>query len=123
MLLLVDFYAHLSSHMAPALGKRKRRTDLETDDTSNQVNDSSADAQDLLRQHFEKNFEPLSDSVARSQLVYNIDSEPSEEELESDWDGFSDNGETTAEIVHHATSTLSKPDISKDEFKVFMVST
>ena len=109
--------------MAPALGKRKRRdqiTDVGTDHAST-VNDDSANLQALFRQHFESTFEPLPDSLARSKLVRDIDTKPSEEELESEWDGFSEYGEDCAETIHLATSASSKADVSLDEIKTFMV--
>ena len=111
--------------MAPALGKRKRRDQLNDADTKNAsiVHEDSAGLQALFRQHFESTFEPLPGTVARSHLVHDVDTEPSDRELEPDWDGFSDHSDEHAEIVHCATHASSKGDISKDEFKTFMVRT
>lgn len=110
--------------MTPPLGKRKRRdqiTDIETNHEST-AEDNSANLQALFRQHFESNFEPLPGSFAQSPLVHNnIDPKPSDEEIESDWDGFSEHGEEHKEIVLYATSAPSKADVSKDEFQTFMV--
>ena len=109
--------------MAPALGKRKRRdqiNDVGTDNVST-VHEDSASLQAFFRQHFESTFEPLPGTLVHSHLVHNIDSETSDRELESDWGGFSDRSEEQAETVHCATHPSSKADISKDEFKTFMV--
>lgn len=109
--------------MAPVLGKRKRRdnsTGIDVNQGST-ANDDYAKSQALFRQHFESTFEPLPGSLACPPLVHNIDTKPSDEELESEWDGFSDHGEECAETVHRATIGPSNADISKDEYKTFMV--
>ena len=109
--------------MAPALGKRKRRG-YPTGGDENQestANDDYAKSQALFRQHFESTFEPLPGSLACSPLAHNIDTTPSDEELESSWDGFSDHDAEYAETVHRATIGPSRADISKDEYKTFMV--
>lgn len=109
--------------MAPALGKRKRRdqiADLETSCEPTAVGDST-NMQALFRQHFESHFEPLPSSFAHPPLVHDLDTKTSDEELESDWDGFSEHGEEHTETVHYPTAAPSKADVSKDEFKTFMV--
>ena len=109
--------------MAPALGKRKRRDQIPNVETNHgsSVDDNSANLQALFRQHFESTFEPLPGSSASPPLVQSIDTQLCDEELESDWDGFSEQDEDHAETVHHATSAPSKADVSKDEFRTFMV--
>ena len=109
--------------MAPALGKRKRRDQINKVDTNKTsiVHEDSASLQALFRQHFESIFEPLPGTLVRSPLTHTIDTEPSDREPESDWDGFSDQSEEYAETVHCATRASSKADVSKDEFKTFMV--
>ena len=109
--------------MAPALGKRKPRYQFADVDL---IHEPTADAnhanlQALFQQHFESTFEPLPGSLARPPLVDSVDTRPSDEEFESDWDGFSDHSEEYAETVHCATSAPSKADITKDELKTFMV--
>ena len=116
-------HTHQRRNMAPVLGKRKRRdhfTGVDVDHEST-GKDDYVKSQALFRQHFESTFEPLPGSLACSPLVHNIDTKPSDEELEPDWDGFSDHGEEYAETVHRATIGPSKADISKDEYKTFMV--
>ena len=109
--------------MASALGKRKRRDQINDFDANNAsiLHEDSANMQALFRQHFESAFEPLPGTFARSHLDHDIDSEPSEREPEPDWDGFSDHSEEHAETVNHATHASSKGGISKDEYKTFMV--
>ena len=110
--------------MAPVLGKRKRR-DHPTDDDTNNVstaNGNYANLQAHFRRHFESTFEPLPGSLAPPPLVHNTETKPSDEELESDWNGFSDHGEEYAETVHCASSAPLKADISKEESRTFMVS-
>lgn len=108
--------------MASTLGKRKRRdqiTNIELHHGSTAV-DNPANLQALFQQHFESTFEPLPD-FARPPKAHNIDAKPSDEDLESDWDGFSENDEENAETTHYATSAPSIADVSKVEFKTFMV--
>ena len=118
------FMLHQLNNMAPVLGKRKRRDQI-TIDERNQPSavDNESNLQALFQQHFESTFEPLPSSVVRSQIANNVDTQRSDEEVESDWDGFSDSGEEHAEVVQCAGSALSEADISRDEFKTFMVRT
>lgn len=113
--------------MASALGKRKRRdqiTDLDVDHVST-PDDNSANLQAFFRQHFESTFEPLPGSVTPPSLVHSIEhsieTQQSDGEPESDWNGFSDHDEECAETVLCTSSAPSKADISKDEFRTFMV--
>ena len=110
--------------MAPALGKRKRRDQINNLETSRDstADEDSTNLQALFRQHFESTFEPLP-SFAPPKLVQDLDTKASDEDLESDWDGFSEHGEEHTETVHYATSGPSKADVSKGEFKTFMVRT
>ena len=109
--------------MAPTLGKRKRRdqfTDLESSRESI-VDEESANLHALFQQHFESTFEPLPGFFARPLSVPNLHTKTSDDERETEWDGFSDHGEEDAETVHHATSVPATADISKDEVRTFMV--
>ena len=106
--------------MAPALGKRKRRDRITDTDELTEL-DNSANLQALFRQHFESKFEPLPGSFARPPSVRTIDNKTSDEALECDWDGFSEYEEEHAEIVQYATCAPSKAEVSKIEFKTFMV--
>ena len=109
--------------MASALGKRKRRDHITDPETSN-VTTADAEptsSQALFRQHFESTFEPLPGPFARPPLVHNLDAKASDEELEADWDGFSEHGEEHADVVHYAIPVPSEVDVSKGEYKMFMV--
>ena len=113
--------------MASALGKRKRRDqipDVEID-CQPTPDDNHSNLQAFFRQHFEATFEPLPGSVTPPSLVHSIEHsiEPkqSDGDLESDWNGFSDHDEECAETVLCTSSTPSKADISRDEFRTFMV--
>ena len=117
-----DDGTHRFSSMAPALGKRKRRdqiTDLGSSREST-AQEESANLQALFQQHFESTFEPLPGSFARP-LLAPKDTRASDEEPETEWDGFSEHGEEYAETLHYATSVPSKAEVSKDEFRTFMV--
>lgn len=114
---------HQPSIMAPVLGKRKRRehsADVDANNVSS-ADDHYANLQALFQQHFESTFEPLPGSLTGPSLVHKTETEPSDGELGSDWNGFSDHGEEYAETVHCDSSAPSKADISKEEFKTFMV--
>lgn len=109
--------------MAPTLGKRKRRdqfTDIESSRESS-VEDESASLQALFQQHFESTFEPLPGSFGPPLSVPDLHTTMSDDERETEWDGFSDHGEEHAETVHYATSVPSTADICKDEIRTFMV--
>ena len=84
------------------------------------VDEDPSNLQALLRQHFESTFEPL-EPLAHAPLTQNSYTKASDNELESDWEGFSECGEEHAETVHYSTSAPSTVDVSKDEFKTFMV--
>ena len=113
--------------MASALGKRKRRDQISDIDVDHKPtpDDNHANLQAFFRQHFESTFEPLPGSETPPSLVHSIEhsieTKQSDGELESDWNGFSDHDEECAETVLGTSSALSKADISKDEFRTFMV--
>ena len=114
--------------MASALGKRRRRDQIPATKVDHKPtpDDNHANLQALFRQHFESAFEPLPGSVTPPSLVYSIEhsieTKESDRELESDWNGFSDHDEVCAETVLCSSSAPSKADISRDEFRTFMVS-
>ena len=109
--------------MAPILGKRKRRDQIiDTGNTLPHPGDGdSSNVQALLRQHFESTFEPLPEPLAHEPLIQNSDTKASDDELESDWEGFSECEKEHAETIHYSTSASSTADVSKDDFKTFMV--
>ena len=111
--------------MALKLGKRKRREELIDEDvTPGQLldKDTAGEMHNVLRRHFEAAFEPLAEHHALPAAATIIDSDSSEVESGSDWDGISEGQSDNAEIIDHAKSGLSKAEISKEEVKTFMVS-
>ena len=110
--------------MASTLGKRKRRDelpDLDSNPGQSVHEDASSELQNLFRQHFEAAFEPLEDlKPLRANPEKNLTASP-DSDLESDWEGFSEEEPERVEIVHHSNSHTSKADVSKEEFKTFMV--
>ena len=109
--------------MAPILGKRKRRDQIvDTGSTlAHAADEDPSNLQALLRQHFESTFEPLPEPLAHAPLTQNSYIKASDDQLESDWEGFSECGKEHAETVHYSSSAPSTADVSKDEFKTFMV--
>ena len=109
--------------MAPILGKRKRRDQIiDTENTlPHPADEDSSNVQALLRQHFESTFEPLPEPVVHEPLIPDSYTKASDDELESDWEGFSECGKEHAETVHYPTSASVTADVSKDDFKTFMV--
>ena len=95
---------------------------VDTETTLNHpADENSSNVQALLRQHFESTFEPLAEPAAHAPLVQNFHTKASDDELEFDWEGLSECGNPHAETVHYSTSAPSTADVSKDEFKTFMV--
>ena len=109
--------------MAMTLGKRKRRTvEISTVDQEGDSNDAGSaelDAQELFRLHFEARFKPLPVVKEAERAV----EEPLEDEskVDSDWDGISDDGEGTVEVVEHTGAQSRIALMSKEELKAFMV--
>lgn len=110
--------------MASILGKRKRRDelpDLDSNPGQHVHEDSSSELQNLFRQHFEAAFEPLEDLKPLRANPENIVTASPDSDLESDWEGLSEEETEGAEIVHYTNSHTSKADVPKEEFKTFMV--
>ena len=107
-----------------ALGKRKRRDELEDpEDAGLGSNGDNVDLQTLLRQHFETKFRPLVPTslpvniptVARSQST-------SEGEI-SDWNGLSEEEDNGPEVIELEASRTSSDDVPTEELRSFMVIT
>lgn len=110
--------------MAPLLGKRKRRLQLE--DGSEEISVEELEQQEdelatLCRQCFEAKFEPLpilqlsgpSNVIAASQ-------DPNTDD-ETDWEGFSDEDDGLAKVSDYSAPKNGESGLSRDEFKSFMV--
>ena len=111
--------------MAPKLGKSKRREELVDEDvTPGQLldKDTASEMHNILRRHFEAAFEPLADHHTPPAAATSVDAESSEVESGTDWGGISEGQSDSAEVINHATSSLSKAEVSKEELKTFMVS-
>ena len=114
--------------MTIVLGKRKRRDQI-CDSHSSKVADGEqserAELQALFRQHFEARFEPLKEhtrlhSEDKQQDTLSLSSE---EEVESNWEGLSneDEDDHVQVVEHNAFIGAKKSDVSREELKTFMV--
>ena len=106
------------------LGKRKRRKSLfnsNDDKGSISEDEHSHNLQALFRQHFEASFKPL-ESVCQSAISHEVaGSRPTEDKVESDWEGISDEEHAEAQVVAYQNPDNLKPSLGTDEFKSFMV--
>jgi hypothetical protein len=110
--------------MAPTLGKRKRRTAEATEDNREDDGEDSAslelDAQEIFRRHFEAQFKPL--PVVQKTVKVPEEAPPEDEsDGASEWDGISEEEETTVQVVEHVDAQSRMAAMSKEELKVFMV--
>jgi hypothetical protein len=109
--------------MASMLGKRKRRTPEVTREAhreeSEESDASELDAQEIFRRHFETQFKPL--PVAEKSSYPAAEESADESEESSDWNGISENGETTVQVVEHTEAQPRTAAMSKEELKSFMV--
>lgn len=108
--------------MAPSLGKRKRRDQIDSmaNVSESCTEDDSAHLQALSRRHFEATFEPLQ-SLSLSCTGRDIGTDTYNEEPESDWNGFSEDEENRVETIQYATYPKPTSEIPKDEIKIFTV--
>ena len=105
------------------LGKRKSRKDLfdSNDKGSTSEAEHLQNSQALFRQHFEASFKPL-ESVHQSTISHEIArSHFTEDQVESDWEGISDEEHVEAQVVAYQNLDDLKPSVGTDEFKSFMV--
>ena len=110
--------------MAPLLGKRKRRLQLE--DGSEEISAKELDPQEadysaLFRQYFEANFEPLPTlQLSGSSNVIDVSQDANADD-ESDWEGLSDQDDGLAKVIDYSAPKNGESGLSRDEFKAFMV--
>lgn len=110
------------SEIAQMLGKRKRREQffaIESDERLTLDAKESSQLQALFRQHFETSFEPLDEICYASSKQEAVDAES--DVTESEWEGISDEEQGKTQIIEFHGSQISKTNISRDEFKTFMV--
>ena len=108
-----------------ALGKRKRRDEIEDYNVSEmrEPEGIEVDLQTLFQQHFEAEFQPLESlylPIKQQELVRSPS--PSEEDI-SDWDGLPDEDGHGPEIVELGLSSASNAEPATEELKSFMVVT
>lgn len=107
------------------MGKRKSRKqvfDLNDDDDQGSTSEDqhSHRLQARFRQHFEASFQPL-EKVRQPAIRHDIvESRPTDEGVESDWEGIVDEEQVKAQIVMYQDPHNSKPRTG-NEFKNFMV--
>lgn len=109
------------------LGKRKREVAVVSRETKRSVSASPppapVDAQDLLRQYFESQFEPIEQPKPTQESESEDSSAPDTEDEEgSDWDGISDGDGKPAEpeVVDHTNSNCERLNEDDDEIeKIF----
>ena len=111
------------SQQPQILGKRKLRNrilDLNSETGSTLDEEDSKRLQAPFRQHFEASFKPL-DIRQTLDNHNNVECQRTEEEVESDWEGISDNDQVEAHVIRHQSSQTLKPAIPREEYKTFMV--
>jgi hypothetical protein len=117
--------------MAPTLGKRKRISRAELEQSSRSPSPSSGssdsegeDLQAIFRRAFEAKFKPLP-AEAKKPKVEEVEVKDEEEgednEEDADWAGISE-GEDDVEVVNYTDSRLGREDMSRAEMKAFMSS-
>lgn len=112
------------SNMTLLLGKRKRRADIlepTPNERTNVDQDNPDNLQALFRKHFEAQFAPLDKPSQPRKPLETIDSEIIHDEPESDWEGISNDGVISANIIEYQDPELRKEEIPPEEFKSFMV--
>lgn len=106
------------------LGKKKRRAqvlDLNHDKGTTSEDEHSYSIQALFRQHFEASFKPL-ESVRQPATRHEVvESQPTIDEVGTDWEGISDEEQVKAQVVVHQNPRDLESSIEKDDFKSFMV--
>ncbi|MCJ1470455.1 hypothetical protein MMC07_009100 [Pseudocyphellaria aurata] len=107
------------------LGKKKRRAqifDLNHDQGSTSEDEHSDRLQSLFRQHFEASFKPL-ESVSQPATRHEVvESRPTVDEVETDWEGISDEEQVKAQVVVYQSPRNLESSIEKNDFKGFMTS-
>jgi hypothetical protein len=117
--------------MAPALGKRKRisRKELEqssrSPSPSSDSNDSGEedDVQAIFRRAFEAKFKPLAMETKKVNMdtPKEIEEEDLVEEDDAEWAGISE-GDDHVQVIDYTDTQLGRDDTSKAEMKAFMSS-
>lgn len=123
------FFGHYAHNMAPTLGKRKRisREELEqssrgSSPSSSSQNSDGEDMQALFRKAFEAKFAPLDIEPVKTNAQKM--EEPAEDlEEESDWSGISsenDESSNGVQVFDHSSTYQPHTKASKSEMRAFM---
>lgn len=111
-----------SFRMATNLGKRKRGSPepaKSRKDNGDLPESVEPDAQEIFRRHFEARFKPL--PVVKKPVKVVEETPEDGSEAESEWDGISDNGETSVQVIEHTDKEAQIAMMSKEQLKEFMV--
>ena len=111
--------------MASSKGKRKRRVDLDNEDSLKlalSAEPPSNRLQELLKLHFETQFEPLP-ALEDALVPPEVPEEPadSDDASDADWEGLSDEEFDAIEVVHSALQSKCDASLNAHELKTFMV--
>lgn len=112
------------SQQPQTIGKRKSRdqiTNLNSNTSSMSDEEHSSKLQALFRQHFEASFKPLDGICQPTGNHETVEYQQTEDGVESDWEGISDEDRVEAHVIQHQSSQTLKPAIPHDEYKSFMV--
>ena len=101
------------------LGKRKRRTEVATADSSDHTGANEQDINDIFRRAFEAKFKPLPvESEADPSPA--LRAEPASEEEDTIWSGLSED-EAAVQVVEHTNPDLNTAVLDKSAKRAFMV--
>ncbi|RVX68125.1 hypothetical protein B0A52_08266 [Exophiala mesophila] len=109
-----------------AVARRQNESSLEQGQTISP--DGSDNDQDVFRRYFESTFEPLPESEKVKPSSHDSDEEENEvsDEIESDWEGLSEDGAnvTAIQVVEHKTAptTSDRREDERQQYKSFMTS-
>lgn len=111
--------------MALTLGKRKRRTEVTREEPPAKVGSGSESEDDdtaraLFQRAFEAKFQPLEIKKIESHDENEADESDDDEDLESDWDGLSED-EDAIEVIEHSQPNVNSDDEIDPGKRAFMV--
>ena len=107
--------------MTSILGKRKRRRVEQKSEAEQAANEQDVvDFQELLRKHFEAQFEPLEVKTKPAAVVHGSPGAEAQEDEASDWMGLSEDDDGQVEITVHDTRHQADT-VRGSELRAFMV--
>jgi len=124
----VDLTAPTRTTMAPHLGKRKRVTRAELQQTSrsptptsDSVDSGAEDIQAAFRRAFEAKFKPLPSEPKKHEIEESPVVEDDDGDDETDWSGISD-GENDVEVIEYTDTQHKQDEVERALKKTFMSS-